>query len=112
MWTARPRMSPASSSTSPVWMPARTAMPMSAAARTIPAAARTARSEPSKRARTPSPVELVLQPLVVEVDELLPAGRPEAFGGGRRVDHIREEDRAEHSPRPFVDPTEGAHPGE
>ena len=61
-WTATPRTSPPTNSTSPVWMAARIRRPRPWAERVIAPAHRTARVAPSKTARNPSPVVLTSRP--------------------------------------------------
>ena len=67
MWTARPARPSDIRSHSPVWTPARTAMPDALAAASIAIAARTARVGPSKIAMTPSPVVLTSSPPAISV---------------------------------------------
>ena len=88
----------------------------------IAAAARTARSEPSNSARTPSPVVLMSRPrkrsssnwilLVVRRHELAPARRTERLGQGGGVDDVGEQHGPEHALGLLVDPRERAHTGD
>ena len=109
MWTVRPLASFSRRSNSPACTPARTAMPMSAAERTIAWAQRTARAGPSKDARKPSPVvasSAAAEPLDVAADEdpvLVEQGVPALVAQVRRrprgIHDVREQQRGQDAVR-------------